>query len=392
MIRHFIKLLWNKKRANSLMIAEIFLSFIVLFAIVSTLLTNVINYNTDIGYNAENIWIIKIDRNKRNEEDAGQRILRLKTELKLLPEVLNASAVNWAMIFLGSGTNSNTYFTYNDIVLLPHPFRADDDYADLMQLTLTEGRWFSEEDNAADIKPVIINEKLKHDMFGDEAAAGRTVLQEKNSMRIIGVVKTYKGHGEFSKPEQVIFNRVKLKGQMYDTDIYIRVAAGSGARLEKKIMEKLSSLEKDWSYNIRSSEEIHSAYLLQTFVPLFILAIIAGFLILNVVLGLFGALWYSINQRKSEIGLRRAKGAIAKQIYQQFILEMFILAGFAVLLGIFLVIQIPILNVFPDVEWSTYLIAILSSTLIIYLLIFICAIYPSRQAMQIQPALALHDE
>ena len=33
MIRHLFKLIWNRKRANCLMITEIFVSFLVLFAV-----------------------------------------------------------------------------------------------------------------------------------------------------------------------------------------------------------------------------------------------------------------------------------------------------------------------------------------------------------------------
>ena len=44
-------------------------------------------------------------------------------------------------------------------------------------------------------------------------------------------------------------------------------------------------------------------------VPMIVLLIVACFLIINVALGLFGVLWYNINKRRGEIGLRRAVGA-----------------------------------------------------------------------------------
>jgi len=68
------------------------------------------------------------------------------------------------------------------------------------------------------------------------------------------------------------------------------------------------------------------------------------FLILNVILGLFGLLWYNINLRKAEIGLRRALGAIG------------------------------------------------CSLLFLYGLIILCALAPSKQASEVDPAVALYEE
>ena len=43
--------------------------------------------------------------------------------------------------------------------------------------------------------------------------------------------------------------------------------------------------------------------------PLSVLAVVAGFLLLMVALGLSGVLWQNVTQRMREFGLRRAAGA-----------------------------------------------------------------------------------
>ena len=115
------------------------------------------------------------------------------------------------------------------------------------------------------------------------------------------------------------------------------------------------------------------------------------FLCLNVALGLFGVLWYNINKRRSEIGLRQAIGAHGSDITKQFILEILILTGFAIGLGIFFAIQIPLLDVteYPD---SLFYKAIVYATLIILVLVLMCALLPSLQAAKIRPAIALHED
>ena len=128
-----------------------------------------------------------------------------------------------------------------------------------------------------------------------------------------------------------------------------------------------------------------------TLVPMIVLLIVAGFLIVNVALGLFGVIWYNINKRRAEIGLRRAIGASGKSVSSQLVSESMILATLSLIIGIFFAIQFPLLNVF-DLPADVYITAIILSILFIYLLVFLCSLYPGRQAAAIYPAVALHEE
>ncbi|MBA7556123.1 hypothetical protein ES705_48821 [subsurface metagenome] len=121
------------------------------------------------------------------------------------------------------------------------------------------------------------------------------------------------------------------------------------------------------------------------------IGLVLGFLIFNSIAGLFGVLWYNISLRKSEIGLRVAVGASKSNIYKQFIGEMLVLATLGIIPGLIIAAQFPILKVF-NIQPKVYIIAMLAATLLIYLLVTLCAILPSAQAAKIQPAIALHEE
>jgi putative ABC transport system permease protein len=119
---------------------------------------------------------------------------------------------------------------------------------------------------------------------------------------------------------------------------------------------------------------------------------IAGFLVINVALGIFGVLWYSINRRRSEIALRRALGADRRRVSWQILGEAWALAAIALLVGLFIAVQVPILGLDPSIGAAEYALAMLLSALDICILVFVCALYPSRLAMRIVPAQALRDE
>jgi putative ABC transport system permease protein len=126
-------------------------------------------------------------------------------------------------------------------------------------------------------------------------------------------------------------------------------------------------------------------------IPMTVLLIVSLFLMINVSMGLFGVLWYNINKRTGEIGLRRAVGATGKSVSGQLIGESLVLATFSLLAGCFFAIQFPLLNVF-DLAAGIYVTAIGLSVLFIYGLVFICSLYPGKQAAAIYPAVALHED
>src|SRR6201992_3889491 len=95
-----------------------------------------------------------------------------------------------------------------------------------------------------------------------------------------------------------------------------------------------------------------------TLVPMIALLIVACFLVINVALGLFGVLWYNINKRRGEIGLRRAIGASGQSVSSQLVSESLILATLSLILGAFFAVQFPLLNVF-NLQASIYIIAMI---------------------------------
>ena len=125
--------------------------------------------------------------------------------------------------------------------------------------------------------------------------------------------------------------------------------------------------------------------------PEVLIIIFLFLLFFNVILGLFGVLWYSISLRKSETGLRMAVGANKNSIYKQFINEMIILATLAIIPGLLVAIQFPLLRAF-DTEWPVYLIAMATSAALIYLFVFLSTLLPGAQASKVQPADALREK
>jgi putative ABC transport system permease protein len=397
MIRHLFRLIWNRRKRNFLIISEIFISFIVLFAIASMIFHGLNNIAKPLGFEYKNVWALAMDwkgagfeKNIESEENAGIR--QIMQEMRSFREIKD---LTWASS--NSPYTGNTWSSiieYNNQSHRFHIFYVDDDFASVMNIPLIEGRWFNKKEDGLKSKPLVINSQFREALFGSGPAVGQTIVGEENEYTIIGVIDQYRYKGEFDKPYNVAFKR----NVVYDTsatmvsEIMFAVEDGLGMDFEERLMKRLSSVVRDWTLNIERLEDKRINYFKEKIIPIAIIGVIAGFLVFNVALGLFGVLWYSISRRREEIGVRRAMGASSYDISKLILGETVVVAVFGIAVGVFVAIQVPIIGVFGAVAEGVYGLAIICSAVLILMIVSICAIYPGWLASRIQPATALHSE
>lgn len=388
MIKHLFKLIWNQKRKNAGLLFELFFSFLVLFAVLTFIIHNMSRYREPLGFNYEDVWEVNISWNAVAEEDRLVAQKQYREQLKNYPEIEQFSFANSNTPY-GNSMHINAA-SYGEKRASAHTFVVDPNYQDLYQIELSEGRWFTEADMVGPVRPILINEVLKDELFGDEAALGKEFQAMGEALgRVVGIYKSYKYRGEFSETNAQMFISPE-EGHVFPR-VLLRLRPGTGADFEAKLMAELSQLARGVTMTVDYVDDNRDDVLLQVWLPMAIFLVISGFLIFNVALGLFGVLWQNINIRKAEIGVRRAIGATKGQIGWQFIGEVLVLSTLAIVLGSFFAIQFPLLGVLGLPAW-VYLTAILGAILVIYSLVAICAFFPSRQAAQLHPAVALHEE
>jgi putative ABC transport system permease protein len=207
------------------------------------------------------------------------------------------------------------------------------------------------------------------------------------------VVEQFRADGDLEEPRPAVLMRVSPQDTTLNaaSTLLLRVRPGAGAELERQMSTAILATAKGWSVGITSLPEQRAAQLKRTLTPLVALGLVCGFLILNVALGLFGVLWQTINQRRAELGVRRALGATAGAISGQIVGEILVLTTFGLLLGLLVAAQFPLLGVL-NVAPSVYLTAMALAAAGLYLLAAACALYPSQLAARIQPAVALREE
>jgi putative ABC transport system permease protein len=394
MLKHLFKLIWNKKKQNLLLISEMLISFLVIFAVFTLLVYYYQNYKKPMGIDYENVWVVNYN-NSYNTDNTDSLNLFYETmvrTIKSLPQIKEISFSGDNIAF-SQNTNTGGITLKNKRVDNINWYTVDDNYQKVLNMQMLEGRWFNKGDAVVRDNHIVINSVLKEKIFGKNNAVGEFIEDRDNKTRsqVIGVVNAVKMKGDFAKTEPGLYNRIDTGSYRWLGKILVKVNPGTDAAFESRLYKILSNYMKTSNVEIEHLDNklVSSNY--WYLVPMIILLIVAGFLIVNVALGLFGVLWYNINKRRGEIGLRRAIGASGKSVSSQLVGESMILATLSLVIGSFFAIQFPLLNVF-DLPASVYLTAIVLSVVFIYLLVFICSIYPGKQAAAIYPAVALHEE
>lgn len=393
MIKHLFKLIWNKKKQNFLLMAEMLVSFIVMFAVFTLVVYYYQNYKKPMGFAYEDVWVVNYT------QPEGE----MKTDsLVQFHEVLRQSLLSMPQVKGVSFTNSNVPFsmsTHNsmlktDKVQAVGDFHlAETSYAAALELPVLQGRWFNAGDRAGKLKAVVLNQTMKEKLFGSGNAIGAelAVDQGPNKVKVVGVAGDTKEKGDYHSIDAAYYQLMDTSDHRWVNQILLKIAPNTDAAFEGKLYKLLAGTFKNSNVEIEHLSKKRVSKNNITLVPMLILLVVAGFLIINVALGLFGVLWYNINKRKGEIGLRRAIGASAKSISAQLVGEALVLSTLSLLVGTFFAVQFPLLHVF-DLPASVYIIALVLAIIFIYVLVLLCALYPGSRAAAIYPAVALHEE
>ncbi len=402
MLKHVFKLVWNRKRSSLLLIMEIFVAFLVLFVVVTAGVFYADNYRQPLGFSYEQVWNIKIDLQTPNDDSWSPEMVQTTEQLYLalrdFPEIEAAAGAFSAPYGSVFGIRDrHSLNIYDGKQLEMYVNEVTDDFREVMGLHLTQGRWFEKSDDGMNWKPVVINQRLSRELFGDDDPINKKFAPwsvDGEEYRIVGVIPDFRKNGEYSGAGNYLFVRRRLDNprERPPRNFVIKVRANTPVEFEERLITKLQSVARDWSLEVKSLRQMRETSLQLYLLPIMAGGLVVSFLMLMVALGLEGVLWQNVMQRRREIGLRRAKGATVAAIYKQILSEVFALASFGLAIGVIVILQIPLLDLIGFISAKVYLSGLFISLVLIYALTLAAGLYPSWLATKVQPAEALHYE
>jgi putative ABC transport system permease protein len=397
MIRHLLKLVWNRKRANALIVAEIFVSFLVIFAVLTGAITFIGNWMRPLGYDWHEVWNVRADIELQSKPESNPRVhetmMRLLREIRSFPQVIAVAGSNtppYAFSTQQWGTKVNGKQV--DLIM----DEVTDDFVNVMRMKVVRGRFFTPDDDAAQFQPVVIDENAARNLYGSADPIGKKITFEKDedALKVVGVVQTFRKDGEVQTPVNMVFRRYmpdhKFGGII--RNVVLRVQPGTPEVFEKDLVDRVQRVAPEMTFRVQHMDQMRDEALRFRLTPLVAGGIVALFLISMVALGLTGVLWQNVTKRTREIGLRRAMGASGKNVNSQILLEVVLLATIALVVGSVIVLQLPILGAFTIVTPAAFTAGFALALATIYALTVLCGLYPSWLASRLQPADALRYE
>ena len=392
MIRHLCKLVWNRKKANTLTAFQIFISFLIVFITASLAVDKANTYRQPLGFSYEDRWVVEFREDRTRpapseaEAPSRRQIYQALEEFDWVESVAaaNSGAIPYSNTRYGAFGKEGKMVGFGDV---------SDEFYEVSDLGLVSGRWFSEEDAALDWEPLVITQALSEALFGHEDPIGQQVEEwggDDGDGRVVGVVSDYRRRGEFSEDDFFILVRL-ADDDSHHVHFLVEVRPDTPLAAQEQIFKRLKTMAPWYIVDITTLEEDRASSFKLTLTYLFAAGVVSVLVLGMVALSLSGVLWQRTTLRTEEIGLRRALGGSAASIYAQLTGEMLVVASIGVIAGLLLVLQFPLLELL-DYTGGTYALSIALAALIIYGLVIVCSLYPGRLACQVRPVEALHHE
>jgi putative ABC transport system permease protein len=407
-IRHIFRLVWNRRRANALILVEVLVSFLVLCGLLTGATWFGLHWIRPPGFDYKGMWHVSMrqGREERGKDDTAflATLKRVLDETSSFPEVEAAALMSNAPY---SGETSNSTVTFpggREIQILHSPVTRGGLVA--LRLQVVAGRWFEEADEAHQWTPVLLSRNLAALYFGSDDPIGKPVPRYDDAgnpkaaepddpdLRVIGVVADVRRDGELLPTPLTMFLRPTLgkNGFLTPETLVLRLRPGTPVDFEETLTRSLQGVAPQWSFRIDPVSRMRDQRITSILTPLLLMATVGLFLILMVGMGLIGVLWQSVSRRTGEIGVRRAMGATAPAVLRQVLGEILALTTLAVVVGSALFLQVPILQLIRVVPFSIFIAGLLEAVLVIYLFVTFCGLYPGWLATRVQPAQALQHE
>ncbi len=343
-----------------------------------------------------NITFQRSDERKKTKRIEYNQAQDFK-ELYTYPATVSVSAVASQIAtikYLSTKTNPNV-----------RVLGVDENYLLTSGYTIERGRNFSRTDmsNAANV--AVVGKDIVDKLFGDIVTepVGATISIGSKRYTIVGLLKSKGNSMGFSGDNQILIpvSNLKVNYERESTSYSIAIFVNNPSELDAAIGEATGKFRivrkdppgKESSFYISKSDSLAEMVIGQLSVIRLIGIAIGCITLLGAAIGLMNIMLVSVTERTKEIGTRKAIGASAYTIRQQFLSESIIIGQLGGFFGIILGIIIG--NLVGALVGGAFIIPwlwIFTGVVLCLIVGVASGYYPANKASKLDPIEALRHE
>jgi predicted permease len=268
-------------------------------------------------------------------------------------------------------------------------------YFQAMEIPLLQGRFFNEQDTAANPRVAIIDENMARQFWPNQNPIGKRFHLVQSDIpwhTVVGVVGRVK-HDALDSDPRIVFHlpQTQFPGRLMTVVLKI---LSDPAPLSSAVKKAVRDLDPELpSYNMRTMEQFVDQSLARRRFSTLLLGIFAGLALLLATVGIYGVMAYLVSQGTREIGIRIALGASQNGILSLIVRQGIILAAAGVAIGAVASLALTrlmtglLFGVTPT-DPSTF--AVIPVVLILVALL--ASYIPARRAARVDPMVSLRCE
>jgi putative ABC transport system permease protein len=395
----------------SLVAGQVAMAVILLVCAGLLLRTLLAAINVDRGYGAESVLTMLVDPHGSVHPDDASLLRFYRAVAADLEAIPGVRAATWATTLpLGDSYEGSVPYAIAGATPVSPSQRptADHQIVDVgyfatLDLPIVDGRAFNERDRADSLAVAIVNEAFARRHFAGRSPLGERIglftsasaAQPAAEREIVGVARQVKGHP--TETEDLLQIYVPLaQDAVGDAYLLVRLGSGEAERLERTIRAVIARHDREQLVGVRDAMTLDGVIAEATARHRFRAILVASFAALALLLamvGVFGVLAYSVQQRGRDFGVRRALGATTRDVLRLAasgatrLVAAGVLVGLAVSLFVGRLIASMLFGVAP-LDLATF--AAVAG--VVLLTAGVAVAGPAWRATRIDPAAALREE
>ncbi|MEM9157957.1 MAG: ABC transporter permease [Verrucomicrobiota bacterium] len=212
-------------------------------------------------------------------------------------------------------------------------YRVQPNFHELMGIDLVDGRFFNDLDNSQSESVVIASKSLIRYM-GESPAIGATLKFWDREFRVVGIVEDTRDNPHLmEEPDHTLFFVASQWDQTNANPVVMVRYSGEQSDFLKRLAMWIDQNDPELGYKFVTFDRLLSDSFIMERLPLIYVSVFAALSIILTSCGLYGFLSYIAEQKKMDVGIRKAMGASNGQIILHMLKSNSLKVGLGLVLG-----------------------------------------------------------